>query len=214
VTERLPRATLAAALACGVLACLPSGMGAGLAYDRQAILAGEIWRLWTGHLVHFTTQQAILDASILLLAGVLTEVDLGWRRFARLLLIGMPAISLGLLLLVPGLAEYRGASGVAMMLSVTAVAILWSIRQETRTALLLLGICFALKTLLDALGLATDFSGLPEDISVAWQAHVLGAGIGGAAVLAAKKYGRDPDIQKSSLAGGGGLATWLSGKPH
>lgn len=204
--ERLPLPTLAAALACVILACLPDAVAGGFAYDRQAILAGEVWRLWTGHLVHFTAQQTLLDVGILLLAGMLTEAELGRRPVGRLLVIGMPAISLGLLLLVPELAEYRGASALSMMLSVSAVAALWRSRPAARTALLLLSIGFALKTLLDALGFATDFSGLPEDVNVAWPAHVLGAGIGWMAVLAAKKYGRGPDIQRYSLPGGDGLA--------
>src|SRR4051812_25687175 len=43
---------------------LAPGFKAWLIYDRAAILHGELWRLWTGHLVHFSNSHLLLDASV------------------------------------------------------------------------------------------------------------------------------------------------------
>jgi rhombotail lipoprotein len=37
---------------CLLLACAGEPAAAGLGWDRAAILQGELWRLWSGHLVH------------------------------------------------------------------------------------------------------------------------------------------------------------------
>ncbi len=166
----------ALALVCLALGALPDG--SALAYDRQAILAGEVWRLWTGHWVHFSTQQLFLDISTLVLAAAVAQREFGPLFITRILALGMPAISIGLLLVAPELAYYRGASGVVMMLAFAAGAAFWSRRPGLRAILIMLGLLAATKAVLDAAGFASGLSGLPAGVQVAWQAHVLGAGMG------------------------------------
>jgi rhomboid family GlyGly-CTERM serine protease len=166
----------ALALVCLALGALPDV--SALAYDRQAILAGEVWRLWTGHWVHFSNQQLLLDISTLVLAAAVAQREFGPLFIARVLALGMPAISIGLLLVAPELAYYRGASGVVMMLAFAAGAAFWSRRPGLRAILIMLGLLAATKAVLDAAGFASGLSGLPAGVRVAWQAHVLGAGMG------------------------------------
>ena len=166
----------ALALVCLALGALPDV--SALAYDRQAILAGEVWRLWTGHWVHFSTQQLFLDISTLVLAAAVAQREFGPLFITRILALGMPAISIGLLLVAPELAYYRGASGVVMMLAFAAGAAFWSRRPGLRAILIMLGLLAATKAVLDAAGFASGLSGLPAGVQVAWQAHVLGAGMG------------------------------------
>lgn len=40
-----------------------------LIYDRAALAAGEWWRIWTGHLVHFGWPHFIADAGLLMILG-------------------------------------------------------------------------------------------------------------------------------------------------
>lgn len=40
-----------------------------LIYDRNAVGAGEWWRLWTGHMVHFGWPHCFADAGLLFLVG-------------------------------------------------------------------------------------------------------------------------------------------------
>ena len=180
----LPLATGAVALACGVLVFAPASLIDGLAYDRQAIISGEIWRLWSAHLVHFSAQQALLDVVVFFIAGSIAEKNIGVRRMAIALALGAPCIALGLLLAVPGLSHYRGASGIAMMVALLAGAALWSGGALNRVLLALLAFCVAIKTAFEAFGISAPLAGLPPDVVVAWQAHVLGAGIAWLMILA------------------------------
>lgn len=174
--DRVPTASVVVVLLCAVLVAVPE---TGLfAYDRSAILAGEIWRLWTGHWVHFSIQQFFMDVSTLLLVGVLAEREFGARLTALVLWLGMPAISLGLLLLAPDLHEYRGASALAVLLAWFAGSALWFRLSKLRLGLAVLGLVWTVKTVLEAAGWVSDVVSLPADVRVAWQAHGLGAVIG------------------------------------
>lgn len=176
VQLRVPYATSAVVLVCLVLAANPQDNP--LAFDRQAIFEGEVWRLWTCHFVHFSFQQLILDVGALFLVGAVAEREFGPRFIVLLFLFGMPAISLGLLLAAPELAYYRGASGVVMLLAFVAGNTFWVRLPRLRVILAILGLGLFVKAVLDAAGLVSDMSGLPDGVKVAWQAHVLGAGIG------------------------------------
>ena len=174
--NRAPFATIAVALLSLAFAVLP--LVNSLEFDREAVIAGQAWRLWTGHLVHFSLQQLFLDIGAVILVGTVAESEIGSRFTALALLIGMPVLSAGLLLLVPDLVQYRGASGMAMLLAFIGGTALWYRLPEFRAILAILVAVLATKATLDAVGLASVTSGLPSGIKVAWHAHVLGAGIG------------------------------------
>jgi len=175
-----------AALACVAFALLPELAGSRLAYDRGAILSGELWRLWSGHVVHYSLAHALGDALVLFAMGALVEPIVGTRRLVLALVFGAPLISLGLLATAPALVEYRGASGIAVMLAVAAGGVLWPASARWKAAIAFLAAAFAAKTLCEASGLALDATTLPDGVAVAWQAHVLGA------LLGALVYQRQP----------------------
>lgn len=83
----------------------------GLEFDRQAILDGQVWRLVTGNLVHWSPEHFYLDVGAFLLVGWLYE-PLSGRRYPWLLLSAGLAVGVGLLLFLPELKTYRGLSGV------------------------------------------------------------------------------------------------------
>jgi len=91
-----------------------------LEFDRHAILAGEVWRLWTCHLVHYSAQHALIDFATAAAAAVVALPSLGWRRLCLILALAAPLIAAGLLLLAPECQYYRGASGIAVLLVVLA----------------------------------------------------------------------------------------------
>lgn len=180
--------TVGAALhfACLLLACLPVPAPA-LAWEREAILAGQWWRLWSGHLVHFGLQHAFTDGLVLLAAGMLLERRIGPRCLLGQLAVAAPLVSLLLLSTAPGLDEYRGASGLAAMLAVAAGIACWPDAGRWRPVLLAGAVLFAAATGAAALGMHTSLSSLPLGIAVAWQAHLLGAACGIAAGLPARR---------------------------
>jgi len=174
----VPRVAAGVALACAGLAWCPPAVNAWLAYERQAILAGQFWRLWSAHLVHFSARHALADALVFFLLAALAEREIGARRLGLCVALGAPFISAGLLLMAPDLAYYRGASGIAAMVAILAGASLWRTRPARRGVLLLLAAIWLSKTACEALGISSDLANLPPDVVVAWQAHALGAAWG------------------------------------
>ena len=70
------------------------------------------WRLLTGHLVHLSGRQLVLNLAAFLWLGALCEPKMP-RRYGSLLLGSALAVSAGVLLLHPALGAYRGLSGIA-----------------------------------------------------------------------------------------------------
>lgn len=179
--------TLITVALCLLLACACAGgdtpLAAALAWERGAILHGQLWRLWSGHLVHYSASHAAADATALGAAGLLAEPLVGTRRFALVLLGGAAALSLGLLACAPGLAEYRGASGLAMLAAVLAGVPVWRRRPALRWPLAAAALLLAIKTGAEAGGQGAALASLPDGVTVAWQAHLLGAALGLAAAL-------------------------------
>lgn len=170
-----PSVSACVALAGLALAFGAPGALASLAYDRHAILAGEIWRLWSAHLVHFSVEHALCDLVVLFLLAAMAEREIGWRRLGIGLVLGAPLISLGLMLAAPALSHYRGASGIALAMAPVAGAALWRTRPSHRGLLLLLAAGLLIKTTCEAFGVSADLAHLPPGVLVAWQAHAFGA---------------------------------------
>ncbi|QYM77802.1 rhombosortase [Horticoccus luteus] len=84
---------------------------AGLIYDRRALQHGEIWRLWSGHFVHFGWPHLVADAGLFLILGRLLE-----RKYPvalRISAVLMPVvISVALYTCDPALERYAGLSAV------------------------------------------------------------------------------------------------------
>jgi rhomboid family GlyGly-CTERM serine protease len=87
-----------------------AAMGELLQYDRQAIADGQLWRVVTGHAVHFGFEHFLWDAAVFLVLAVLC-----WRLGPRRCLVSLAAATLAiptvLWTLQPGLPTYRGLSG-------------------------------------------------------------------------------------------------------
>ncbi|MGB0747822.1 MAG: rhombosortase [Magnetospiraceae bacterium] len=109
----------------------------GLVGDRQAILEGEIWRLFTSHLVHTDFRHLTLNAlAVLIIAPFVgTPRDLGLAILA-----GMLAVGLGVLLLQPHIAAYCGFSGVLNTLVVVALMREWRRAPHWLLAVFLAGV--------------------------------------------------------------------------
>lgn len=111
----LPAVSLLA-LAFPLALLLPDAAQAWAEYDRAALIRGEWWRLWTGHLVHADLGHALSAACAWVGLACLSRAP--HRLAAALLLVIAPLVSATLLALpllfpLPGpvLDQYRGASG-------------------------------------------------------------------------------------------------------
>lgn len=106
---------LAGLLVLAALATAHPAVHAVCVLDRDALAAGEVWRLWTGHLAHFSTSHLLLDALVFaLLAGALRRA--GERALGRVLFLGGAALSVSLLVCDASLGRYGGLSGMNTLL--------------------------------------------------------------------------------------------------
>lgn len=111
----VPVCTLALVCAAALVSAAPAEWSAALVLERRAALAGEPWRVVTGHLWHGSPALAFWDLAALALLGAWVE-----RRSRAELL---AALALGALLsgaavlaLRPDLASYQGSSALASAL--------------------------------------------------------------------------------------------------
>ena len=197
--RHLPLLTLAVVVGCLVADALDP-LGAWLELDRTAVAAGQVWRLWSGHLVHELPNVAWTDLPLLALLGAWIE-----RRSRTLLgtalLASATLSSLGFLL-TDG-ARYVGSSGLVMGLLGAGLVLL---HRDGRRALSLIALgVLGAKLFLEAIGRwPMTPGGLPEGYRVAPLAH-LGGVLGGAlATLAVlrRQAARGVDANRDSPAQG------------
>lgn len=80
-------------------------------YDRGLVGSGELWRLWTGHFVHFGWPHFIADAGLFLILGRLLERE--HPVALRLTTVLMPLVISGAIYFFdPDLVRYAGLSAV------------------------------------------------------------------------------------------------------
>jgi len=160
-------------LLCVFLQLAPEHLVTQLEFDRQSILAGDIWRLWTGHLVHFSAEHAAVDLAVLFVVTWFAEHLLGIRRTVLTLLAGAFFISSGLLLLTPEMEIYRGSSALGAMMGFSVGMAIWHSDPKLNRILGTILVGFLSKTIIDAAGMLPAFTSLPPTVQVAWQAHAL-----------------------------------------
>jgi rhomboid family GlyGly-CTERM serine protease len=94
-----------------VFGALPEASSA-LVYDRERILAGEVWRMITGNGVHFSKSHFAYDVFAFGVAGLLIELR-GHRGFRRLCFLAPVLIGAVVFVTQRDLQIFGGLSGVA-----------------------------------------------------------------------------------------------------
>jgi len=157
----------------GLIHVLP-GASEYLIYDRSAVLSGEIWRLITGHWVHYSSSH--LSYNLVALAAISAIIELQESR-RLILLYTVSALTIGIFLLVfrPDLYYFAGASGVATA-AVTYCALnglstsgLW------RTVCLAVLVLLVGKISLELLWPGSSLVGVSGDFVIVPLSHAVGA---------------------------------------
>jgi len=107
---RWPLITMIIAGACVALPRWPT-TEQFLQFDRAALLNGQIWRLLTCHLAHWSASHEIWSVGAFAVQGLLGEIR-DRRAIAMCCIAAALACSLALLLFWPDVQIYRGMSGV------------------------------------------------------------------------------------------------------
>lgn len=187
-------------LPAGLAVLLVALHGAGpdlteaLRYERQAVLAGEVWRLVTGHLVHADLPHLAWNLAGLLLIWFLFARDYSAGQWLVILLASAIAIDLGFLFLERDLEWYVGFSGV-LHGAMAAGLIAW-LRAARDPLTLLVGMLFVAKLAWEHFYGALPFTAGSMSLPVIHEAHTYGA-IGGA--LAALRLRRERRESVASL---------------
>lgn len=109
-----------------------------LQFDRTAIAAGEVWRVVTCHLTHWSLDHLVWDAGAVLVLGLLCEVPYR-RAFAWCLAGSAVLVPLAVGTLIPEMNTYRGLSGIDSalftLLAVTMLGESLTARRYTWAAL-------------------------------------------------------------------------------
>ncbi len=130
---------LAISLVCLVLTLIPESWQSALQYQREAIQAGELWRLISGQLTHLNLPHLLMN-----LAGLWLIWLMFFTREDQLAscLYRLPAIllltTIGLWLLNPEVSWYRGLSGALHGLLALALLRQWRGQPVFHTLLLAL----------------------------------------------------------------------------
>ncbi len=86
------------------------GLVEWLQFDRSAVLQGQLWRLLTGNMVHWSVEHFLLDVGAFAIVGLMYERRL--RHYPWMLTAAGMAVGCGVLLFLPEMSTYRGLSGV------------------------------------------------------------------------------------------------------
>ena len=155
--------------ACGLASAFPGA----LALTPAGLEAGELWRPWTGHLVHLSPAHFLFDVG----AAVLLVAVGGATRF---LLAAPPVIGLAVLAARPDLSSYTGLSGVLHGLTVlVALRLSCGAAGWARGLFLTVALATLLKAGLEtALGLPLLTGGIEMGAPTALVAHLVGGSAG------------------------------------
>lgn len=142
-------------------------------YERAGVLAGDYWRLITGHLVHGSLAHLLLNMAGLGLIAALFSRDYTLRQWLIVLLLSAMTINAGFVLFEPQLQWYVGLSGILHGALAAGTVAWW--RHETKPLALALTVGLIGKLTWEQWQGALPLSG---DMPVIVNAHLYGA-IGG-----------------------------------
>ena len=152
-----------------------------LEFQRQSILSGQLWRLWTGHWVHANTAHFLLNISVALLLYFVFFRTLTAKELVATGLLFSALLGGSLLLFMPGLDWYNGLSGLLHAWIVYA-----SIRRiQAGDAVYWLGLALVwAKVLFEGVGVGGWSGGVLDGVNIITEAHLIGALVGTLAGIA------------------------------
>lgn len=164
-----------------------------LVFDRQAIMHGELWRLFTSHWVHADVEHLVYNLVAFGILGWIIESSLGYVKLYAALLTGMCFVNVGVWGFVPNLDYYCGLSGILNTLLFVILIDVW--RQSRNFILSLVAVGAVAKIALELVQASSIFT------NTSWpavpEAHLAGAL--GATVIA--MFYRIPHLKRQKRAG-------------
>lgn len=152
------------------------GAQAWLRYERAAVLAGQFWRLATGHLVHGGAAHLAWNLAGAALVWWLFAGEYTRRRWCLIMLASTVAIDLGFILFEPQIEWYVGLSGVLHGCMAAGLAA-W-LRKARDPLTVAVAVVFAAKLAWEHFAGPLSFTSATLSLPVVVEAHSYGA-VGG-----------------------------------
>jgi len=143
-----------------------------LRFDRDAIAAGEIWRLASGHFVHLGFSHLVLNGAGLLLVWYLVGAFLRTRQWLLVTLISIVGMDVGFWVLQPELEWYVGLSGLLHGLLLAGIVAGY---HERKIEMIVLGLAVVAKLVYEQLVGPLPGSEASSGGAVITAAHLYGA---------------------------------------
>lgn len=145
-----------------------------LIYDRPAILSGEVWRLVTGHWIHYSDSHLAYNLTALAIIGAIIELRESHHFF---LVCVLSALMIGIALLIfrPDLHYYAGASGVVTASLVYGALSGLSVSGSWRAVCLMVLVLLVGKITLELVRPGPSLVGVTGDFVVVPLSHAVGA---------------------------------------
>lgn len=169
-----------------------------LEFDRQQIVSGELWRIWTGHLVHTNLTHFALNVAAAILLGLLFSPPIKRGEWLLSGIIFAGLIGLGLFCLYPDLDWYNGLSGL-----LHAWLAYFSIRLASAARRLFWMVLAAVwvKVAVETLGVQLGYVHLLDGMTIITEAHLLGAVFGTAGGLIGTVFWREKRCKRCKIGG-------------
>jgi rhomboid family GlyGly-CTERM serine protease len=155
-----------------------------LEFDRQQILSGDIWRIWTGHLVHTNNSHFVLNivASIMIYFTFFTGIKLGQLLLYSFVFATL--INVTLLCIYPSLDWYNGLSG--LLHALAAYFFVRLAKDEGKVFWVGLVILWG-KVLIETIRAHFGYESMIGDMTVITEAHLIGVFFGTATAIICRK---------------------------
>jgi rhomboid family GlyGly-CTERM serine protease len=177
--NRVPKITLAIIGGSLLIAAAPApSLGDLFIYDREKILSGELWRLFTGHFVHLSLAHLAWNIAAIAIVGWFIESK-RLPDYGILCVFAPCLISATSLVLEPQMHRYAGLSALIM----SALAF-FALRQTNRATTTILSTLICAKIVFELISQTSLF--IPTttlEIRVAALSHLTGAIVGAAFAL-------------------------------
>jgi rhomboid family GlyGly-CTERM serine protease len=160
-----------------------------LRYERGAVLAGQWWRLVTGHLVHADGAHLAWNLAGTWLVGWLFAREFTWRGWLLVLFASTAAIDAGFIAWQPQLEWYVGFSGV--LHGCMAAALFAALASTRDSVTILVAVLFAAKLAWEQVAGPLPFTSASIGLPVVHEAHTYGA-LGGLLGAVALRLARRP----------------------
>ncbi|CAA0125302.1 Uncharacterised protein [Halioglobus japonicus] len=155
-----------------------------LEYDRQQILTGQLWRIWSGHFVHTNSAHFALNivAALIIYFGFLTRIKL--RDLLLSVFVFAALISLTLLCVYPSLDWYNGLSG--LLHALVAYFAVRMARTEDKIFWAALVVIWV-KVIVETVRVHLGYESTVGEMAIITEAHLIGTFFGTVAGFALRK---------------------------